>query len=110
MAVEVLPVDAKVTAAAANKIIQSLLATRRQRKEQVVQRRPSRRTPALPACIHERFKSGDKTADQLHLYREVGPRVVMVTVKSTADSEEDVKAARAAGEDAALSASFGREK
>ena len=32
--------------------------------------------------IHEKYKAGNLTADELHLYKAVGPRVVMLTVNT----------------------------
>lgn len=109
LAVQVLPADAKITAAAAGKIIQSLRATRQKNKEQIVKAPVVEKDPRFLLRIHEKFKTGEnheKTAEQLHLYRRVGPRVVMVTVNTSADSADDVKAALTAGEDVAASASY----
>jgi hypothetical protein len=53
--------------------------------------------------IRERFQSGDKVSDQLHLYRQVGNRVVLVTVNSLA-GEDGAKAHHATAEEVSLSA------
>lgn len=47
--------------------------------------------------IHERYKQGERVADQLHLYKKFGQRVVMVTVNSLSDDEERTKAIHDAG-------------
>jgi hypothetical protein len=44
-----------------------------------------------------------KVAEQLHLYRNVGPRVVECTINTVAEDAETVKAEQAAAEDALLS-------
>jgi hypothetical protein len=58
--------------------------------------------------IVDRFtlKNG-REAEQLHLYKKVGARVVMVTVNSVAQDAEATKKIHAAGEDALLSAKAG---
>lgn len=57
--------------------------------------------------IVDRFtpKNG-REASQLHLYKKVGPRVVMVTVKSVAEDADKTKEIHKAGEDALLSAKY----
>ncbi len=42
--------------------------------------------------IHEKYKAGNLTADELHLYKAVGPRVVMLTVNTVAADADVVTA------------------
>jgi hypothetical protein len=56
--------------------------------------------------VHEKYQAGDKVADELHLYRTVGPRVVMVTVNAWVSDEAGAKPIHAAGEDLLVSANW----
>ena len=59
--------------------------------------------------IHEIYKVGEKTADELHLYNNVGPRVLMLTVNTVADDPKTVAAEHKAGEDLLLSTTYNRK-
>ena len=56
--------------------------------------------------VHERYQSGEKVADELHIYRNVGPRVIMVTVNAWAADEAENKQIHKTGEDLAISATW----
>jgi hypothetical protein len=60
--------------------------------------------------IHEKFKvSKDVTEDETHLYKSVGPRVVMVTVSCLSDDKKIIDAAHKAAEDLLASCKFNRK-
>jgi hypothetical protein len=116
VSVEVLPADATIGPESFGAIMRSLRQTRQQRREKFVEGPTNEKDNRFLLRIHEKYrtmvkvddKPAEKTASQLHLYRQVGPRIIMVTVWSTADADEELKQAQAAGEEMALSAVFGR--
>jgi hypothetical protein len=59
--------------------------------------------------IHEKYKVGDKTADQMHIYKSVGPRVLMLTVNSVADDPAKTISIHAAAEQMLDAARFNRK-
>jgi hypothetical protein len=59
--------------------------------------------------VHEKYKVGEKTADQIHVYRAVGPRVLMLTVNSVADDADKTASIHAAGKDMLAAAKFNRK-
>jgi len=58
--------------------------------------------------IHEKYKVGDHTNDSLQLFRNVGPRLVLVIVGSLSDDPHQVALTHATGEAVLLSAKFNR--
>jgi hypothetical protein len=60
----------------------------------------------FPVRIHEQYKSGDTTDDVVRLYRQVGPKVVMVTVNSKSPDDARDRELHQAGEQVSLSATF----
>jgi hypothetical protein len=59
--------------------------------------------------IHEKYKAGKNVADQLHIYKSVGPRVVMMTVNSVADDDDKTADIHAVGESLLDSVKFNRK-
>ena len=59
--------------------------------------------------VHEKYKVGEKVADQLHVYKSVGPRVLMLTVNSVADDADKTAAIHGAAEDMLAAAKFNRK-
>jgi len=59
--------------------------------------------------IHEKYKAGNHVADQLHVYKAVGPRVVMMTVNSVADDDDKTADIHAAGENLLDAVKFNRK-
>jgi hypothetical protein len=60
--------------------------------------------------IHEQFKiSKDITEDELHIYKSVGPRVMMVVVSCVSDDPTVIDAAHKAAEDMLDSCKFNRK-
>jgi hypothetical protein len=60
----------------------------------------------FPVRIHEQYKAGDATEDVLRLYRQVGPKVVMVTVNSKSPDDARDRELHQTGEEVSLSATF----
>jgi hypothetical protein len=58
--------------------------------------------------VREQYKSGEGTYDVLRLYRQVGPRVVMVMVNSSSPEDARDKEIHQAGEEVAVSATFAK--
>jgi hypothetical protein len=118
LSVEILPADATIGKESLGPIVRSLRQTRQQRKEQFVDNPTAEKDARFLLRIHEKYhtvanvddKPTDKIATQLHLYRQVGSRIMMVTVWSVADSDDELKQAQSAGEDIAMSATFTRKK
>jgi len=116
LSVEILPADATIGPESFGAIMRSLRQTRQQHNEQFIENPTAEKDDRFLLRIHEKYhttvkvddKPTEKIATQLHLYRQVGPRIVMVTVWSTADADDELKQAQSAGEDIALSAVFGR--
>jgi hypothetical protein len=116
LSVEVLPVEAKIGPESFGAIARFQRQTRQQHNEKFVENPTVDKDQRFLLRIHEKYhtvvkvddKSTDKIATQLHLYRQVGARIMMITVWSTADSDDELKQAQSAGEDIALSATFGR--
>ena len=114
--VEILPVDAKIGPESFGAIMRSLRQTRQQNKEKFIENPTVEKDDRFLLRIREKYhtvvkvddKPTEKIASQLHLYRQVGARIVMVTVWSAADTDDELKQAQSAGEDTALSATFAR--
>jgi len=59
--------------------------------------------------IHEKYKVGDAVADQLHIYKSVGPRVLMLTVNTTAADPDKVASVQKDAEEMLAAAKFNRK-
>jgi hypothetical protein len=62
----------------------------------------------FPIRIREQYRSGDATDDVLRLYRQVGPKVVMVTVNSKSPDDARDRELHQTGEQVILSATFAK--
>jgi len=60
-------------------IVKTLKEKRQQDGNEVVMPATIEHDHRFDIVIHEKFKVGDATEDELHLYKSVGPRTVMVT-------------------------------
>ena len=116
LSVEILPADATIGPESFGAIMRSLRQTRLQRKEEFIEKPTADKDDRFLLRIHEKYhtivkvddKPTAKIAIQLHLYRQVGARIMMVNVWSAADADDELKQAQSAGEDIALSATFGK--
>jgi hypothetical protein len=106
IAIEVLPTDADVEPKTADLIVRKLRQRRRQAGATMLMEPTLERDETANIRIHERYRAADKVADVLHLYRKVGPRVVMVTVSALSDTPEAVGAIQDAGQQVSRSATF----
>jgi hypothetical protein len=59
--------------------------------------------------IHEKCKAGPSTADELHVYKAVGPRVLMLTVNSVAADPDKAATIHKDGEDLLDAVKFNRK-
>jgi hypothetical protein len=110
--ISLLPKDANVDPGVADQVAVAIL------KQLRSQRTASGVTVVMPAkierdkrfaiVIHEKYKVGEKTADELHLYKSVGPRVVMLTVNTVADDADAVTATHELGEKVLAGAKYNR--
>lgn len=106
IAIQVLPPDAEMSDQMGGAIIRSLRDAHKKAGQKILygpKIEPDRR---FALKVHEKYQSGDKVADELHIYRNVGPRVVMVTVNAWVSDEAQAKAIHEAGEDLAVSATW----
>ena len=106
IAIEVLPTDADVEPKTADLIVRKLRQGRRQSHATIVMEPTLERDDNANIRIHEKYRAADKIADVLHLYRKVGPRVVMVTVSALSDTPEAVQAIHDAGQQVSRSTTF----
>lgn len=104
IALQVLPADAEISPQMGGAIIRQLRQNHKQAGQKIVMDPKVERDPRFDLRVHEKFRQDDKTVDQLHLYRNLGPRVVMLTAQAQADSDEQSKPIFKAGETLALSA------
>jgi hypothetical protein len=66
-----------------------LLNERHQNAHTVVVMQPKiEKDKRFAIVIHEKFKVGDLTEDELHIYKSVGPRVIMLAVFSVSDDAD----------------------
>ena len=113
LAIELLPVDMTMTHDAPNAIVKQLQATRAKSGSKVILAATIEPDDRFALKIHERYEVGrkdtsTKIADQIHFYRAIGSRFVMLTVNTVADDPETVKSTQKAAEDTLLSATVHR--
>jgi hypothetical protein len=59
--------------------------------------------------VHERFKLGDNTIDELHLYKSVGPRTVMAEASTVLEDPDAAAAVFAAAKTSVASAKWNKK-
>lgn len=96
IAVEVLPATMKIEPSLVPDMIRKMRQNRQANGQKFVQEPTAEKDENFVIRIRERFGIKDKVADQLHLYRAVGPRFVLVTVNSLG-GEDAAKAHHEAG-------------
>ena len=110
MALQILPSDAQVSPQMGPALLKQLRENHKNAGQDVTMPPKIERDKRFARRIHERYKAGDKEYDELHLYRDLGPRIVMVTVNTIVQKEKDAKRELKAGEDVALSAKWVKKK
>lgn len=87
ISVEVLPANAAADRDVAAAMVRTLKQNRKAAKQAFVQEPQIENDDRFAVRIREKYMDGNKVADQLHLYRMVGKRVVLVTVKTVAEGD-----------------------
>ncbi len=90
-------------------IVKDLKAKHAEKKDVVVLAPKIVRDSRFEIYIHEKFKVGQYVEDELHIYKSVGPRVLMATVSTVEKDEAAVTATHKAAEDLLASAKFNRK-
>jgi hypothetical protein len=102
-------VDRDVADNVAVAIVKQIKESHAEKKDVMVMQPKIERDKRFAVVVHEKFKVGNSVADQIHVYRAVGPRVLMLTVNSVATDPEKAAAIHAAGEDMLAAAKFNRK-
>ena len=109
IAIDLLPPASDVFPNMGGAVVKQLREWRKSKGQKIVLDPRVERDPRFALRVHEQYatdEKGERVADQLHLYRRVGPRVVMVTVNAVTPDPERAKAIQATGEETALSATL----
>lgn len=109
IAIEVLPGDAHITPQMGPAIVRTLRQNHKNAGQKIIMDPKIERDSRFDLRVHEKYEQGDKVADELHLYRDLGPRVVMVTASAMGQSK-DAKTIHKAGEQVLLSAKWLKPK
>jgi hypothetical protein len=104
IAIQVLPPDAEMTDQMGGAVIRSLRDAHKKANQKILYGPKVEPDNRFALKVHEKYQSGDKVADELHIYRDVGPRVIMVTVNAWVTDEVEAQQIHKAGEDLAFSA------
>lgn len=106
IAVQVLPADAEMTPQMGGAVVRSLRDAHKKANQKVLFGPKIEPDKRFTVRVHEKYEVDGKTADELHLYRNVGPRIVMVTVNAWVEDEPEAKPIHKAGEDLLASAKW----
>ena len=106
IAIQVLPADAEMTPQMGGAVIRSLRDAHKKANQKILFGPKVEPDKRFALQVHEKYQVGDKTADELHLYRNVGPRVVMVTVNAWVTDDPAANPIHKAGEDVLASAKW----
>ena len=106
IAVQVLPADAELSGQMGGAIVRQLRQNHKAAGQKIVMDPKVERDPRFDLRVHEKYQQSDKTIDELHLYRNLGPRVLMVTANAQTGGDEHDKPILKSGEDLALSAKW----
>lgn len=101
-----LPSDAEISPAMGGAIVRQLRQNHKNAGQKILMDPKVERDPRFDLRVHEKFEQDEKMVEQLHLYRKVGPRVLMVTANAQTDSQEKSKPVLKAAEDLALDAKW----
>ena len=110
---QLLPRDASVSPDIAMNVavavLKQLKATHEQNHDVVILQPKIIKDKRFAFCIHEKFKVGDNVMDRLHIYKAVGPRVLLVTANSLTQDESKITAIQTTGEEMLDGAKFNRK-
>lgn len=109
IAIQVLPEDARITPQMGPAIVRTLRQNHKNAGQKIIMDPKVERDSRFDMRVHEKYQQGDKIADELHLYRDLGPRVAMVTASAMGQSK-DAKTIHKAGEQVILSAKWLKTK
>jgi hypothetical protein len=102
-------VDSDIAMNVAVAIVKQLKQSHIDKKDVVVMEPKIEKDKRFAFIVHEKYKVGDKVADQIHVYRSVGPRVLMLTVNALSDDANKADSIHAAGEDMLAATTFNRK-
>jgi hypothetical protein len=102
-------VDPDIAMNVAVAVIKQLKATHEQNHDVMILQPKIIKDHRFAFCIHEKYKVGDNVMDRLHIYKAVGPRVLLLTANSLAKDEDKITAIQKAGEDLLDSVKFNRK-
>jgi hypothetical protein len=107
LAMQVLPSNAAIDAAAGKALVTKLRQNHKLARQEVVLDPRLEPDDSFALRIHERYKDKEgKVVDELHLYRQVGGRAVMLTVQSLSKDEDQIRKVHTVGEEMLTSATF----
>jgi hypothetical protein len=106
IAIQVLPTDAEMMPQMGGAVIRALRDAHKKANQKIIFGPKVEPDKRFALRVHEKYQSGDRIADELHLYRTVGPRLVMVTVNAWVDDDTAAKPIHAAGEEVLVSAKW----
>ncbi|MDB5172271.1 MAG: hypothetical protein JWN51_1044 [Phycisphaerales bacterium] len=111
LSMQVLPPNAAIDAAAGRALVIKLRQNHKLAKQEIALEPRLEPDDAFALRIHERYKDKEgKVVDELHLYRQVGGRAVMLTVQSLSKDEDHIRDVHKIGEDMLTSATFQPKK
>jgi hypothetical protein len=99
IAIQVLPADAEMSPQMGGAVIRSLRDAHKKANQKILFGPKVEPDKRFTLRVHEKYEVDGKTADELHLYRNVGPRIVMLTVNAWVDDDHAAKPIHKAGED-----------
>lgn len=106
IAIQVLPADAEMSPQMGGAVVRSLRDTHKKANQKILFGPKVEPDKRFTLRVHEKYEVDGKTADELHLYRKVGPRIVMLTVNAWVDDDEAAKPIHKAGENLLASAKW----
>ncbi|HZL34385.1 MAG TPA: hypothetical protein VFC78_03680 [Tepidisphaeraceae bacterium] len=107
--IQALPDNAAITPQAARLMVTQLRNGHKKAGQQILEGPEILKDAQVAISIHERYKTKDgKTADEKHLFRQVGARAVEVDVQSLSEDPEHIAAVDQKAEETLLSARWVR--
>jgi hypothetical protein len=108
IAIQVLPADAEMIPQMGSAVVRSLREAHQKANQKILYGPKIEPDKRFALKIHEKYQAGDKVADELHLYRNVGPRVAMVTVNAWVTDDADAMKIHEIGEEVLASAKWSK--